>query len=309
MTSKLKTRKTDKWKRFIPIYIMMLPGLAYLVIDKYIPMFGLVIAFKNMNFKKGIWGSDWVGFSNFEYLFKTLDAWVITRNTLLYNIAFIVLGIIVAIIFAILLNEIRKRALLRTYQTAILLPHLISWVIISYFTYALLSIETGIINSRILPLFGEKAISWFTEPKYWPYILVLLNIWKGFGFSCIIYFSSIVGISPEYYESAMIDGASRVKQIRYITLPLLVPTIITVFILNLGRIFYADFGLFYQVPMNSGALFSATDVIDTYVFRAMSKGDMGRSSAAGFYQSFVGFALVMISNWVVNRASKEQALF
>ena len=302
------SKKGGKLVRFLPIYIMMLPGLAYLVIDKYIPMLGLVIAFKNMNFKKGIWGSDWVGFKNFEYLFKTRDAWVITRNTILYNAAFIILGIIAAIFIAILLNEIKRKVFLRFYQTSVLLPHLVSWVIISYFTYAMLSIETGIINSRILPVFGINEISWFTEPKYWPYILIIMNIWKSFGFSCIIYFSSIVGISSEYYEAAMIDGASRIKQIRHITLPLLVPTIITVFILNLGRIFYADFGLFYQVPMNSGALFSATDVIDTYVFRAMTSGDMGRSAAAGFYQSFVGFALVMLSNWIVSRASKENAL-
>jgi len=302
-------RKTSI-KRFIPIYAMILPGAVYLLINNYLPMFGLVIAFKDINFRKGIFGSEWVGLKNFEYLFTTSDAWIITRNTLLYNIAFIVLGIIFGVTFAILLNEIRQKILLRTYQTIILLPHLVSWVVISYFTYAMLSVDTGMINKSILPLFGIEGISWFTEPKYWPFILTIMNIWKGFGFSCVVYFSSIVGINKEYYEAAQLDGASRLQQIFRITIPMIKPTIITLLLLNLGRTFYSDFGLFYQVPMNSGMLFSTTNVIDTYVFRSLMQiGNIGMSAAAGFYQSIVGFIMVIGANLIVRKVSSENALF
>ncbi len=305
-----KKGKRKNIHKYIPIYIMMLPGLVYLLFNNYIPIFGLIIAFKDIDFSKGILKSDWTGLKNFQYLFKTEDAWIITRNTLGYNIVFIVLGIIAGVFFAILLNEIKKKIFLKTYQTLILLPHLVSWVVISYFTYAMLSIDTGMINKTILPMFGVEAVSWFTEPKYWPVILIAMQVWKTFGFNCIFYFASIVGISDDYYEAAMLDGATRLQQIRSITIPLLVPTIITLFLLNLGRIFYTDFGLFYQVPMNSGALYSTTNVIDTYVFRSLLQlGDIGMSAAAGFYQSIVGFLLVMISNGIVKKVSKENALF
>ncbi len=299
-----------RFKRYLPIYLMMLPGALYLLINNYLPMFGLVIAFKNINFRKGIFGSDWVGFKNFEYLFNSTDAWIITRNTLLYNIAFIILGIIVGVGCGILLNEIKKKIWMRFFQTAILLPHLLSWVIISYFTYAMLSESTGMLNKSILPFFGMDSINWFSEPKFWPFILIIMNVWKGFGFSTIVYFSSIVGISPDYYEAAMLDGASRWKQIRNITLPLIKPTVITLFLLNVGRIFYSDFGLFLQVPMNSGMLFSTTNVIDTYVYRSLIQvGNVGMSAAAGFYQSIVGFVMVIGANALVRKISNDDALF
>lgn len=299
-----------KWKQFIPIYILMIPGFLYLLINNYLPIFGLVIAFKDIDFAKGILKSDWVGLRNFEYLFKTTDAWIITRNTLLYNVGFIILGIIIGVFFAITLNEIRKKALLKTYQTTILLPHLVSWIIVSYFTYALLSIDTGLINKTILPLLGIEEISWYTEPKYWPFILTISRVWKTFGYNCIFYYSTVVGISKDYYEAAMIDGANKIQQIRYITLPQLVPTIVILFLLNMGRIFYADFGLFYQVPMNSGALNSTTNVIDTYVFRSLLQlGDIGMSAAAGFYQSIVGFVLVIVANAIAKKVGDNVALF
>lgn len=310
MSAISKKGKRKNIRKFIPVYLMMLPGLVYLLFNNYIPIFGLSIAFKDIDFSKGIFKSDWIGLKNFQYLFKTEDAWVITRNTLCYNVLFILLGIVSGVVFAILLNEIKKKFFLKTFQTLILLPHLVSWVVISYFTYAMLSIDTGMINKSILPVFGIGEISWFTEPKYWPVILIAMQVWKTFGYNCIFYFASIVGISNDYYEAAMLDGATRLQQIRSITIPLLVPTIITLFLLNLGRIFYTDFGLFYQVPMNSGALYSTTNVIDTYVFRSLLQlGDIGMSAAAGFYQSIVGFVLVMVSNAIVRKVSKENALF
>ncbi len=297
-------------RRYIPVYVLMLPGLLYLVINNFLPMFGLVIAFKDINFRKGIFGSDWCGLENFEFLFRTKDAWIITRNTILYNIAFIILGTIVAIFMAVLLSNVKRKISLKFYQTAILLPHLVSWVIVAYIVYAFLSPETGIFNKQLFPALGLEPINWYTDKTWWPLILIFMNIWKGTGYSSIIYLSSILGISDEYYEAAMLDGASKIQQITQITIPLLKPTIITMFILSVGRIFYSDFGLFYQVPMNSGPLYSVTNTIDTYVFRGLLQlGDIGMSSAAGFYQSIVGFLLVLASNAVIRKVSSENALF
>lgn len=297
-------------KRYLPVYLLMLPGLAYLAVNNYAPMFGLVIAFKKMNFRKGIFGSEWVGLKNFQFLFQTEDAWIITRNTLLYNIAFIILGMILALFVAILLSEVKKKLCLKIYQTSILLPHLISWVVIAYIVYALLSPDTGILNKRILPAFGLEPVNWYTNKTYWPFILTFMHLWKGFGYSSIIYLSSILGISSEYYEAAMLDGATKWQQIKLITVPLLKSTMITMLILNIGRIFYSDFGLFYQIPMNSGPLYSVSNTIDTYVFRALLQlGDIGMSSAAGFYQSIVGFFMVVGANALVRKISAEDALF
>ncbi|MGC6586451.1 ABC transporter permease [Paenibacillus sp. Dod16] len=289
---------------------MMLPGLIYLLINNYLPLFGLSIAFKDVNYSKGIWDSDWIGFKNFEYLFKTDDAFIITRNTILYNAAFIVLGLIVSVGVAILLNEIRNKVASRFYQSVIILPFLISIIIVSYLVYAMFSVNTGMVNKTLLPALGLDPISWYTEPKYWPFILTVVHIWKAAGYSCIVYLAAIIGIDPEYYEAAKLDGASKWMQIRKITLPMITPVITILTLLGIGRIFYSDFGLFYQVPMDSGALFSTTNVIDTYVFRGlMQLGDVGMSSAAGFYQSLVGFVLVLVSNYVVRKIDKNNALF
>lgn len=306
----MKTKRKRNWLSAMPIYMMMLPGLIYLAINNYLPMFGLVIAFKKLDWNKGIWGSDWAGFANFKYLFATEEAWTMTRNTVLYNVVFIVLGTVCAIAVAILLNEITSKYSSRVYQTLILLPYIISWVIGSYLIYAFLNAETGFINQVILKAFHMEPIAWYQEKKYWPFILVLVNLWKSIGFSMVIYLSSIVGISKEYYEAAKIDGAKKWKQITNITIPLLKPTIITLFIMNIGRMFYSDFGLFYQVPRNSGALYDVTQTIDTYVYNAlMRQGNISLSSAAGFYQSIVGFILVMSANAIVRKFSRESALF
>lgn len=310
MNSQIRPKRNFRLRRFIPLYIMAIPGLAYLLINNYLPMFGLTIAFKDVNYAKGIWASDWIGFKNFEYLFKTTDAYIITRNTLLYNVVFIVLGLAIAIAIAILLNEIHRRLAQRFYQSVIILPHLISIILVSYLVYAVLSPETGLMNKTILPMLGVEPISWYLEPKYWPYILVIVHIWKGAGYSCIVFLAAIIGIDREYYEAAKLDGASKWMQIRKITLPMISPIITMLTLLGIGRIFYSDFGLFYQVPMNSGALYDTTNVIDTYVFRGlMQLGDVGMSAAAGFYQSLVGFVLVIASNYIVRKIDKDNALF
>ena len=305
-----KEKKKNVLKEYWPLYLMMLPALLYLLINNYIPMAGMVIAFKKLNFAKGIWASPWAGLKNFKFLFASKDAWIITRNTLLYNIEFILVNMVVGIAIAILITEIRNTKLKKIYQSAILLPFLMSMVILSYIVYALLSAENGLVNNSILPLFHIDPIQWYQKPKYWPAILIIANCWKGVGYGCLIYIASLIGIDPSFYEAARLDGASKWQEITKITLPSLVPTIITLLLLSIGRIFYSDFGLFYQVPMNSGVLFPTTNVIDTYVYRALiEQGNISMSSAAGVYQSLVGFCVVMLSNWIVRKVDKDQALF
>lgn len=298
------------YSKYSVLYVMMVPGILYFLINNYLPMFGIIIAFKDINFAKGLLAGEWVGLKNFEYLFKTKDAWIITRNTILYNGSFIILNLVAALFAAIILNEVRNRVLKRFYQSFILLPHLISSVIIGYLVYALLSMETGFINKTLLPLLGIGEISWYSEPEYWPFILPLVNIWKQAGYLCIIYLAAIVGIDKEYYEASTIDGASKWQQIRSITVPLITPVIMIMTLLQIGRIFYSDFGLFYQVPLNSGPLLDTTNVIDTYVFRALiSLGDVSMASAAGVYQSVVGFVLVISANYITRKINKDNALF
>lgn len=313
-----QSRRRKFWKRVVRyrvLILMALPGLAYLVINNYLPMLGVTIAFKEIDYsRKGLFNllfrNEWIGFKNFEYLFKTNDAYIITRNTILYNGGFIILNTVAAIAVAIVLNEIKNRFASRLYQSLILLPYLISMVIVGYLVLSLLNVENGFMNKTVLPMLGIEPISWYSEPTYWPYILTLVNLWKNIGYLCIIYLAAIVGINHEYYEAAIIDGANKWQQITRITVPLIAPTITIMVLLAVGRIFYSDFGLFYQVPLNSGALKSTTDVIDTYVYRGlMTLGDIGMSSAAGLYQSAVGFVLILLSNWLVRRRSRDQALF
>lgn len=307
---KKKGSKAERIRRWLPLYLMMLPGALYLIVNNYLPMAGLVIAFKQVDFKKGIFASDWAGLKNFEFLFASDDAALITRNTLLYNLVFIVLNTVLGILLAIFICDVASKKLKKIYQSAILFPFLMSMVIVGYIVYAFFSMQSGIVNKTILPALGMDPIFWYNEPKYWPAILIFVNAWKGVGYGCLIYISSINGIDPTYYEAAELDGAGKLKQIWHITLPCILPSVITLTLLNIGRIFYSDFGLFYQVPRNSGMLFSTTNVIDTYVYRGlMQQNNIGTSSAAGFYQSIVGFALVLISNLVVRRVSRENALF
>ena len=299
-----------KLKRYLPLYLMFLPGGIYLFINNYIPMAGIIVAFKNYNARQGIWGSPFAGFKNFQFLFATPDAFVITRNTILYNLVFIILNTLLGIIFAIFICDTVSKKLKKTYQSAILFPYLMSAVILGYIVFAFLSQSTGIVNKSILPALGIEAVDWYSNAKYWPFILVLANTWKGVGYGCLIYISTINGIDPSLYEAAELDSATKWQQIRYITLPFLKTTVITLTLMSVGRIFYSDFGLFYQVPRNSGLLYSATNVIDTYVYRGlMQSGNVGMSAAAGFYQSIVGFAIVLIANAIVRKTNEESALF
>lgn len=302
--------KGSRFKRNLPLYLMFLPGALYLLINNYIPMGGLIVAFKQYNVRNGLFGSKWIGLKNFKFLFATPDAFVITRNTILYNVAFIIINTVLGIIFAIFICDALSKKLKKVYQSAILFPYLMSAVILGYIVFAFCSQSNGILNKSILPALGLNAVNWYATPKYWPFILIFTNTWKGVGYGCLIYISAINGIDQGLYEAASLDGATKWQQIKHITLPELVPTIITLTLMSIGRIFYSDFGLFYQVPRNSGMIFSATNVIDTYVYRGlMEQSNIGMSAAAGFYQSIVGFALVLAANLIVRKVSKENALF
>lgn len=299
-----------RFRQFIPLYVMLLPGMVYLFINNYIPMAGIVVAFKSYNVNAGMFGSPWVGLRNFDFLFGTNEAAIIIRNTLLYNVAFIIINMVVGIVLAIFISDVVNTRLKKLYQSSILLPFLISIVVVSYIVFALLSHENGMLNKGLLPMLGMEPVQWYNDTTWWPLILIITNCWKGVGYGTLIYIASISGIDQSFYEAAELDGASKWQQITQITLPCLIPSIITLLIMNIGRIFYSDFGLFYQVPQNSGSLYSVTNTIDTYVYRAlMSTGGIGRSSAAGLLQSVVGFTLVMVSNLVVRKASAENAIF
>lgn len=312
----MKKKKSfwQKVKENRELLIMTLPGLIWLIVFSYIPMFGIVIAFKDFmitpdGFIASLFRSDWVGFENFKFLFASQDAWIITRNTLLYNIVGIILSTFFTVAMSIVMSQIANKKLIKPIQTATLFPHFLSWVIISYFVFTFLSSDNGLANSVITNLGGDP-VNWYSEPKYWPFILVFTSLWKGLGYGSIIYYASIMSIDPTYHEAALIDGASRWQRIRYVILPHLRSIVTIMLILSIGSIFSADFGLFYQLPRNSGALYNVTNVLDTYVYRSlMNLGDIGMSTAAGLYQSTVGFFLIILSNKIVNKIDPDSALF
>lgn len=305
----LSMKKSRKIKKWIPFYIMAAPCIIYLFINNYMPIAGIQIAFRNYKPVKGIWGSTFVGFKNFEYLFKSSEAWIFTRNTLGYNLLWIVLNVLLGVTVAICLNEVKSKLSKKIYQTFILLPYLMSMVVASYLAYAFLSEPTGMINSVIEALGGEP-IAWYREAKYWPVILTIVNAWKTVGFNSIVYLSTISGFDRAYYDAAEVDGASKWQQITKITVPMLLPTIIMLVTIAMGHIFNSDFGMFYQIPKNQGLLYSTTTTVDTFVFRSLLEtGDIGMSSAASFLQSIISFITIMIFNGIVRKISRENAMF
>jgi putative aldouronate transport system permease protein len=311
IVTKIVTKKKKiNFKQFFPLYIMALPAIIYLFINNYMPLYGMKLAFTELDYSKGVFNGDFVGLENFKFLFSTSDAWIMIRNTVLYNLLFIVFGTVFGLSVAILFNEIVSKAARKFYQSATLIPYVISMVIVSYLGFAFLSNETGFINHSILKPLGIDPVSWYQEPKYWPFILLIVHTWHGIGYALLMYTARIVSISREYYEAAEIDGATKWQQIKHITLPSLKPVIILMTMLALGRMFNSDFGLFYQLPMNSGALYNVTTTIDTYSFRALMKlGDITMSSATGVFQSVVGFILLLAVNTAVRKFSKDDRLF
>ncbi|WP_135557656.1 ABC transporter permease [Paenibacillus cymbidii] len=301
----------NEWRHFRKhqeLFWLTLPGIAYKLIFAYLPMFGIIVAFKNYRFDKGILGSDWVGFANFRYFFVSDIAWRITRNTVLYGVSYFVIGTVCAVAFAIMLNEVRRRWI-KVYQTSMFLPYFLSWVLVSYIVYAFLDHGNGLLN-RTIAQFGGEEIKWYQEAGVWPYILNIVQLWKGIGFSTLIYYAAIVGIDTEYYEAARIDGASKLQMARHITVPLLTPMVVILMIMAIGNLFRGDFGLHYFIPNNSGFTYPATDIIDTYVYRALRDlGDIGMSAAVGLYQSVVGFVLIIGANYAIRKINADHSLW
>lgn len=298
----------SKIRNNIPLALMSLPALLYLFVFSYLPMFGVVIAFKDYNYTAGILGSPWAGFKHFKYFFTSNDAVVVLRNTILYNLLFLILGTFLKVLVALLLYEITSKKLLKTYQTSIILPNFISWVLVAYIGYALFSYETGMLNG-IRGIFGLSEINWYNTPKYWPFILTIFEMWKGVGMGCIIYYASLMGLDPSLFEAAALDGANRFKQIIYISIPGILPTICILLIMGVASIIGGDFGLFYQLPRNSGLLYPVTDVISTYVYRGLQMGNMSSTAAIGLFQNVVGLILTLGTNWFVKKVNPENAMF
>jgi len=305
-------------KRFhkddLELTLLAAPTFIWYVLFCFLPMFGVIIAFKNFSFQAGmgfihnVFTSPWSGLKNFEFFFKSNDAWLITRNTIGYNLIFIILNVAVPVTLAILINQLRSRWVAKAAQTAMLMPYFMSWVVITYFVSAFMNYDLGLFN-QILRYFGMENLQWYAEKKYWPFILIFLSTWKMAGYSMMIYLATITGMDASLYEAAHIDGASRWQQIRYITLPLLKPVMIMMFILAVGRIFNSDFGLFYQVPKGSPSLYEVTETFDVYIYRALTGSvNISRPSAAAFIQSVAGCITILIANGIVRKLDKDSAI-
>ena len=295
--------------RELQLYSLLAVPLLLVFVFHYIPLVGISIAFKDYKYNLGILGSKWVGFENFAYFFNSDVFARITWNTLSMNFLFILIGTTVAVILAMLLYEVHSRGATKVFQTVLITPNFISWVIVAYMVFSLLNPNYGFVNV-IRKIFGFSEIDWYGEAKYWPTILIIANVWKKMGIDSIMYYAAIMGMDTSLIEAAKIDGAGRIKCMRYIILPSLIPLIVTLTILAIGSIFRADFGLFYQVPRNVGLLYKTTDVVDTYIFRTMREvGDLGLSSAVGVLQSCVGFIMVMITNHITKKISPENSMF
>ena len=304
-----RRRMTLEWRNTLSLGALTVPAVVWFIIFCYIPMFGIVIAFKDFDYAKGIFGSDWCGFDNFLYLFKSNDIFRILKNTILYNATFIVVGTAVAVAMALMLDSVKSKMFIKFTQTTIFLPYFISWVVVAFVAQQMFALNNGAMNS-LIEFFGGEKISWYTNTAPWPFIIVIANLWKQIGFNTIVYYGAILGIDSSIYEAAKIDGANTRQIITKITLPLLKPTIMILFIMSIGSILRADFGLFYYLPNNQGPLYPVTDVIDTYIYRALKvSGDLTGSSAASFVQSVVGLALVLIANKITKNIDPENALF
>jgi putative aldouronate transport system permease protein len=294
--------------------LLVAPGAIFLILFFYVPVLANVVAFQHFSysdqgFVAGVLQSTWAGIDNFKFFFQSSDFWIVIRNTLGYNLTFLALNFFFAIFFAVVMSQLRNRRLLKVYQTSMLFPYFLSWAILAYFVFAFLSPDKGVLNSFIKS-FGGKPIDWYNDPTWWPVIIIIMGVWKGIGYNSILYFATVMGIDPAYYDAAMIDGANKWQQIRHVVLPHLLPIATLMLILNIGGIFRSDFGLFYLVPKMSPSLINITQTFDTYVYRSLTQtSDIGMATAAGLLQSVVGTILLLLANWVVRRTEPESALF
>lgn len=296
------------FKKNWQLLLLCLPALTAYILFQYVPMAGIVLAFKNYKYNLGIFGSEWAGFKNFEYLLRSPDLWRITRNTVGYSVAFIVAGLIVEVGIALLLYEIDNRKALKFYQTYLQFPRFMSWVVVGFITYALFNPTYGVLN-QVLSSLGMERIDVYSKASYWPPIMVILDQWKGAGAGCILYYAALMGIDHSLYEAAAIDGATRLQQTRHISIPCLAGVASIRLILQIGNIFDGDFGMFYQIPRNIGLLYPTTDNVATYVFRSLQAGRYTAGAATGLLKSVLGLIMVVLTNGIVKKIAPENALF
>ncbi|MFU0800547.1 MAG: ABC transporter permease subunit [Xylanivirga thermophila] len=315
MGEKVKIKR-KKWTRDdTELTLLALPTFIWYVLFSFLPMFGVIIAFKRYQITPGksflynIIHSEWVGFDNFKYLIQSNSLYILLRNTIGYNLVFIALGIVIPVTLAIMISLIYSKRKSKVYQTAMFFPHFLSWVVVSYFVYAFLSYDKGILNTLIKSL-GKEPVQWYMESKYWPFILIFMNSWKSVGYNMVVYLASITGIDPSLYEAAVVDGATKWQQVKNITIPSLKPIVIMMFILNTGKIFYSDFGLFYQVTRGIPAsLYDVASTIDTYVYNALlSSTPIGMTSAATVFQSVACCITILLANWIVKKIDEDYAI-
>lgn len=305
----------QRWTRDdTELSVLALPATVWYILFSFLPMFGIIIAFKDLKgsgtFIENMISSPWAGgngLKNFESLFSFGDIWLVIRNTLGYNIVFIILGIAIPVTLALMIGQLRAKRLAKVYQTAMFLPYFLSWVVVAAVVWGFLSFDKGLVNN-IIKSFGGNPVQWYRTKEFWPFFLIFMNMWKSVGYGMVVYLATITGIDSTYYEAAVIDGASKWQQMKYLTLPLMKTVIIIMFIMNVGRIFYSDFGLFYQVPQGSNAIYSVTYTIDVYVYNMLKTASTGMASAAAFIQSVVGCITILIANAVVRKVDPESAL-
>lgn len=314
--SAARKRGHSKWTRDdFELSLLGLPAFIWFVLFSYLPMFGLVIAFKKyrifpqQSFLGNLFMSDWVGFDNFKFFLNNNTFGMLLRNTICYNVVFIALNIVVPIALAMMINELYSKRKSKVYQTAMFFPHFLSWVVVSYFVYAFLNPDKGLLNNIIQSLGGERVM-WYSEPQYWPFILVFMNLWKGVGYNMVVYLATITGIDTSLYEAAMLDGASKWQQAKYITLPLMKTILITMFILNVGRIFYSDFGLFWQVTQGlPNSLHKVASTFDTFIYSALQGSTpIGRTAAASLFQSTCCCCTILLANFIVSKIDSDSAI-
>ena len=290
---------------------MLLPAAVTIFIFAYLPMGGMILAFKNFNYKDGIWGSPWTKgiFDNFKFFFLSGKAFSVTANTFLYNLSFIAVNTFFAVLFAVILSEAGNKYFKKLTQSAIFLPYFVSWVIVGTIAYNLLNYENGVVNG-ILGMLGLDPVNIYANGPAWRIIIVLFNAWKSVGYSMVVYLAAVTGVDMQLHESAKIDGANIFQRVRHVTFPAILPTVVTMVLLDVSKIFRGNLDLFYQLVGKNGALYDSTDVIDTFVFRSLLEtSDIGMAASAGFYQSILCFVTIMLVNGIVKRVQSDYALF
>ena len=298
-------------KKSRTLLLMLLPAVVIIFIFAYLPMGGMVLAFKQYNYRDGIWGSPWVEniFDNFKFFFMSGKAFAVTANTFSYNLCFIVVNTFLAVLFAVILSEAKGKKFKKLTQSSIFLPYFVSWVIVGTIAYNLLNYENGVVNG-VLKTLGMEPVNLYADPAAWRILIVLFNAWKSVGYSMVVYMAAVTGVDMQLHESAKIDGANIFQRIHYVTLPAIRPTIITMVLLDVSKIFRGNLDLFYQLIGKNGALYDSTDVIDTFVFRSLLEtSDIGMTAAAGFYQSILCFVTIMVVNGVIRKINSDYALF